>query len=59
MFFYDLLLFTRIDCCDFSRMSIVKLVVWLMLAFVLCREAPILFQKVKLGVFSFHVSPFR
>ncbi|PON35191.1 Peptidase C50, separase [Trema orientale] len=36
----------RIICCYLSHMSLVKLVAWLMLAFVLCREVPVLFQKV-------------
>lgn len=37
---------SRNSCCDLSHLQLQKLVSWLMLAFVLCREAPILFQKV-------------
>ncbi|KAL5564053.1 hypothetical protein UlMin_033800 [Ulmus minor] len=36
----------RIICCDLSHMQPAKLVGWLMLAFVLGREVPVLFQKV-------------
>ncbi|CBI23880.3 unnamed protein product, partial [Vitis vinifera] len=37
---------TRNICCDQSHIQITKIVSWLMLAFVLCREVPIIFQKV-------------
>ncbi|XP_059648132.1 separase [Cornus florida] len=37
---------TRINCCDLSNIQIQRIVSWLMLSFVLCREVPILFQKV-------------
>ncbi|WCJ18437.1 hypothetical protein M5689_000788 [Euphorbia peplus] len=36
----------RTTCCDLSSVQLEKIVSWLMLAFVLCREIPILFQKV-------------
>ncbi|VVB12005.1 unnamed protein product, partial [Arabis nemorensis] len=37
---------SRSICCDLSDIPFTKLVSWLMLAFVLSREVPILFQKV-------------
>uniref|UniRef100_A0A2N9IGR6 separase n=1 Tax=Fagus sylvatica TaxID=28930 RepID=A0A2N9IGR6_FAGSY len=37
---------TRTSCCDLFDIHLPKLVSWLKLAFVLCREVPILFQKV-------------
>ncbi|CAL8997984.1 unnamed protein product [Prunus brigantina] len=37
---------TRIICSDLPRIELPKLVSWLMLAFVLCRDVPVLFQKV-------------
>ncbi|KAI3912246.1 hypothetical protein MKW98_012057 [Papaver atlanticum] len=37
---------TRINCCGLSCIQIPKIVSWLMQAFVLCREVPLLFQKV-------------
>ncbi|XP_031277684.1 separase [Pistacia vera] len=37
---------TRNICCDLSHIQLQKIVPWLMIAFVLCREVPILFQKV-------------
>ncbi|PON60261.1 Peptidase C50, separase [Parasponia andersonii] len=37
---------TRINCCDLSHIPLQQLVDWLMQAFVLCQEVPILFQKV-------------
>ncbi|XWS55202.1 hypothetical protein CRYUN_Cryun10bG0154400 [Craigia yunnanensis] len=37
---------TRIVCCDLSNVQLSKIVHWLKLAFVLCREVPVLFQKV-------------
>ncbi|KAK7839536.1 separase [Quercus suber] len=37
---------TRTSCCDLFDIHLPKLVSWLMLAFVLCSEVPILFQKV-------------
>ncbi|KAF3975524.1 hypothetical protein CMV_001236 [Castanea mollissima] len=37
---------TRTSCCDLFDIHLPKIVSWLMLAFVLCREVPILFQKV-------------
>ncbi|XP_044490537.1 separase-like isoform X4 [Mangifera indica] len=37
---------TRHSCCDLSNIQLQKIVPWLMIAFVLCREVPILFQKV-------------
>ncbi|KAG6652968.1 separase isoform X5 [Carya illinoinensis] len=37
---------TRTACCDLCNIHISKLVSWLMLAFVLCREVPLLFEKV-------------
>ncbi|XP_010433961.1 PREDICTED: separase-like [Camelina sativa] len=37
---------SRSICCDLSHIPFTKLVSWLMLAFVLSREVPILFQKV-------------
>ncbi|GMY05223.1 separase isoform X2 [Fagus crenata] len=36
---------TRTSCCDLFDIHLPKLVSWLKLAFVLCREVPILFQK--------------
>ncbi|XWS62549.1 hypothetical protein CRYUN_Cryun06bG0020800 [Craigia yunnanensis] len=36
---------TRIVCCDLSNVQLSKIVHWLKLAFVLCREVPVLFQK--------------
>ncbi|XP_065870788.1 separase isoform X2 [Euphorbia lathyris] len=36
----------RTTCCDLSSVQLEKIVSWLMLAFVLCREIPVLFQKV-------------
>ncbi|XP_059463278.1 separase isoform X5 [Corylus avellana] len=37
---------TRTTCCDLFNIHLPKLVSWLMLAFVLCREVPVLLQKV-------------
>ncbi|KAI3841547.1 hypothetical protein MKX03_023861 [Papaver bracteatum] len=37
---------TRINCCGLSCIQIPKIASWLMQAFVLCREVPLLFQKV-------------
>ncbi|XP_017971182.1 PREDICTED: separase isoform X3 [Theobroma cacao] len=37
---------TRAVCCDLSNVQLSKTVHWLKLAFVLCREVPVLFQKV-------------
>ncbi|KAF3435151.1 hypothetical protein FNV43_RR22238 [Rhamnella rubrinervis] len=37
---------TRSVCCDLSCIQLPKLVTWLILAFVLCREVPMLSQKV-------------
>ncbi|XP_024005725.1 separase isoform X2 [Eutrema salsugineum] len=37
---------SRSICCDLSHIPFTKLVSWLMLAFILSREVPILFQKV-------------
>ncbi|XP_022748574.1 separase isoform X3 [Durio zibethinus] len=37
---------SRIVCCDLSNVQLSKIVHWLKLAFVLCREVPVLFQKV-------------
>ncbi|XP_057978228.1 separase isoform X2 [Malania oleifera] len=37
---------TRISCCGLAGIQLQRMVSWLMLAFVLCREVPILFQKV-------------
>ncbi|KAK9290720.1 hypothetical protein L1049_008894 [Liquidambar formosana] len=37
---------TRIVCCDLSQIQIPRIVSWLSLAFILCREVPVLFQKV-------------
>ncbi|XP_015580756.1 separase [Ricinus communis] len=36
----------RTICCDLSHVKLQKVASWLMLAFVLCREVPKLFQKV-------------
>ncbi|XP_050209368.1 separase isoform X2 [Mercurialis annua] len=36
----------RTFCCDLSHVELQKVVSWLMLAFVLCREVPKLFQQV-------------
>lgn len=49
MFFsFWIFTFTRIICSDLPRIELPKLVSWLMLAFVLCRDVPVLFQKVEL-----------
>ncbi|KAJ0007712.1 hypothetical protein Pint_29731 [Pistacia integerrima] len=40
------ILLSRNICCDLSHIQLQKIVPWLMIAFVLCREVPILFQKV-------------
>ncbi|XP_038681739.1 separase isoform X2 [Tripterygium wilfordii] len=37
---------SRENCCGLSNIQLPKVVSWLKLAFVLCREVPILFQKV-------------
>ncbi|XVE94021.1 hypothetical protein REPUB_Repub01dG0244400 [Reevesia pubescens] len=37
---------TRIVCCDLSKVQLSKIVNWLKLSFVLCREVPVLFRKV-------------
>ncbi|KAL7205879.1 hypothetical protein ACSBR2_018738 [Camellia fascicularis] len=37
---------TRINCCDLTHIQIPRLISLLMLAFVLCREVPVLVQKV-------------
>ncbi|XVF00736.1 hypothetical protein REPUB_Repub04eG0027100 [Reevesia pubescens] len=37
---------TRTVCCDLSNVQLSKIVHWLKLAFVLCREVPVLLQKV-------------
>ncbi|XP_010245919.1 PREDICTED: separase isoform X3 [Nelumbo nucifera] len=36
---------TRVTCCDMSQIQISRIVSWLMQAFILCRELPLLFQK--------------
>lgn len=53
----DTLLCTRSVCCDLSCIQLPKLVTWLMLAFVLCREVPMLSQKVKRDFTLFSYSP--
>lgn len=46
-FFFSFCAFVfRTTCCDLFNINLSKLVSWLMLAFVHCREVPILFQKV-------------
>ncbi|XP_057465962.1 LOW QUALITY PROTEIN: separase-like [Actinidia eriantha] len=37
---------TRINCCDMDNIQISRIISWLMLAFILCREVPHLVQKV-------------
>ncbi|XP_057494488.1 LOW QUALITY PROTEIN: separase-like [Actinidia eriantha] len=37
---------TRINCCDMNHIQTSRIISWLMLAFILCREVPILVQKV-------------
>ncbi|GFY89325.1 separase [Actinidia rufa] len=36
---------TRINCCDMNHIQTSRIISWLMLAFILCREVPILVQK--------------
>lgn len=40
-------MFTRDNCCDLSQVQIPRIMSQLTLAFVLCREIPNIFQKVK------------